>query len=454
MSSRIDELSPVRSDGRPPLPHRVAYLVSRYPALSHAFITREIAGLEDLDVQVDRFSVRPPDPAHLLTDADRREADETFVLLTQPRRHLRAHLSLLARAPAAYRRTLRAAVGRTVGRTVGGIRARVTRLGYFSEAVVLAEELRRREITHVHVHFANNGAEITRLAAQLTPVTWSVVLHSLAMHGKDHTPREDWPHRNERTWGPLVDKLRSASVVFCISEDGRTHARALLGPDDDRTRFAMVRMGVDIARFPPAAQLRRARSRDYSTILFVGRLADEKAPLALLRAGVALRHQQHDVRLVFAGDGPLRAELEAAIGQSRAQDWVRVLGAVSQEQLPELYTDADVFCLPSRVEGVPAVLMEAMSTELPVVSTGRDGIPELVRHESTGLLVHYGDPVELSAALARLIDDPDLRASLGRAGRALVSERFATHREAERLAHELMPLLGDAPPAVRTDQGR
>ncbi len=431
-----------------PTSGRVAYLVSRYPALSHAFITREIDGLERSGLQVDRFSARTPDPAHLLSASDESEAGKTFVLLSRPGRHLRAHRRLLSHAPDAYRRALLAAVG---GRR--SLRARVVRLAYFSEAVVLADELARRDIHHLHVHFANNGAEIARLAAILRPLTWSVVLHSLAMHGADHTVAADWPHRNEGTWGPLAVKLRSASVVFCISEDSRARARALLSPGDP-ARFEMVRMGVDITRFPPAAHQRITRSRDYTSILFVGRLAEEKAPLALLRAAVVLRHREHDVRVTFVGDGPLRADLEAAVRDAGARGWALVLGGVSQDRLPDLYADADVFCLPSRVEGVPAVLMEAMATELPVVSTTRDGIGELVRDGVSGLLVEYGDGQALATALATLIDDADLRAAMGRAGRVHVAEQFSTAHESDVLATHLEPLLTGAAAAVRPDRTR
>lgn len=432
-----------------PKSRRIAYLVSRYPALSHAFITREIAGLESSGVGVERFSARPADPAHLLSETDESEARKTFVLMSEPARHVAASLRLLARAPRTYARVLRTAVGGGSR----GLRHRVTRLGYFSEAVVLAAELDRRDIGHLHVHFANNGAEIARLTALLRPMTWSVVLHSLAMHGRDHTPTADWPHRNAGSWGPLTEKLRSASIVFCISEDSRAHAQALLAPEDD-VRFAIVRMGVDTSRFPAAGEQRRARSRSYASILFVGRLADEKDPLAVLRAVATLRRRGYDVRVTFAGDGPLRADLQAQVLGHGGQAWASVLGGVSQDQLPALYTDADVFCLPSRVEGVPAVLMEAMATELPVISTTRDGIPELVRDGVSGLLVDYDDPDALAAALGRLIDDPDLRAAMGRAGREHVSREFSTRHESDVLSGQLAPMLAGGSAAMPVSPAR
>lgn len=103
---------------------------------------------------------------------------------------------------------------------------------------------------------------------------------------------------------------------------------------------------------------------------------------------------------------------------------MRFPGYVGQDDIRPLFTEADVFCLPSVVEGVPVVLMEAMAMELPVVTTRMAGIPELVEDGESGLLTVPGPEGELVAALETLARDPELRARMGRAGRAKVITEF------------------------------
>jgi colanic acid/amylovoran biosynthesis glycosyltransferase len=146
-----------------------------------------------------------------------------------------------------------------------------------------------------------------------------------------------------------------------------------------------------------------------------------------------LRAAGRELDVVVVGDGPLREQLAAEVAGQGLQDVVRLLGPVGQDDLPRWYEWADVFCLPSYAEGVPVVLMEAMATELPVVTTRIAGIPELVRDGDTGLLVEPGRPALVAAAVERLAAAPAERAALGRRARARIVEEFQPAENARRL---------------------
>jgi len=409
---------------------RVAYLVSRYPAVSHAFIQREVLALRGLGVEIDTFSLRRADDGEVLSPADHAERDATYSFQpVRTGRLLGDHLGALARRPGAYASTLVHAVAR--GR---GARGRLWQVFYFAEAIQLWAELRRRDIRHVHVHFANAGADVALLAARFAggDLLWSLTLHG---------PAEFFNVTENR----LASKLSSAAWVACVSDWVRSQAMSIL-PPERWSGLRVVRLGLDTSEWTPAD----ARPDDGTLrILNVGRLAPVKGQAVLVDAIARLRDDGVDVRCTVAGAGPERPPLERQIADADLGDRVTLAGAVGQDAIRELYAAADVFCLPSFRESLPVVLMEALAMELPVVATRIMGVPELVEDELSGLLVSPGRADELAAALARLAQDPELRRRLGRAGRAAVVRDY----ELSRLAADMRDAFA-APAAAAVSTNR
>lgn len=408
---------------------RVAYLISQYPALSHAFIETEIGALRELGVDIHTFSIRPPDVDELLTDRSHREAADTTVLLEDAGpRFLRGTTALLARAPRALLTVLALALRSGVPTS----RARLWQLFYLAEAVVLWWHMSRRGLRHIHVHFANNGADVARLTVALGtavdgPGHWR---WSMSMHG----PTEFEDQRNY----DLGAKVASASVTACISDYCRSQLMRLL-PPSEWSRLAVVRMAVDTDRFSPGPRASFAGAGEAEsgsvplTVVTVGRLVPEKGAPVLLQAISQLADAGTPVRLIVVGTGPLADELQA---QSRAlgvADLVEFRGPVGQQELPDIYRNSDVFCLPSFAEGLPVVLMEAMACGRPVVSTTIAAIPELVTDHVTGLLVLPGRPDLLAAALTELANRPELRQLLGDQARDAVLRDHDRQDNARRL---------------------
>jgi glycosyltransferase involved in cell wall biosynthesis len=395
---------------------RVGYVVSRYPAVSHAFLAREVRALRELGVEVETISVRRARAEELLTEEDRIEAARTFTILPPaPLALPAAHIGALARHPLRYVRTLAGAVIRAAP----GARTRAWAVFYFAEAALLLRHCRRLGIEHLHAtQFADAAADVAMLAARLEP-GWA---WSLTVHG----PGELYEARRYR----LAEKVRDAAFTAAVSEFTRSQLMALAGAEC-APRIHVVRMGVDLERYRAAERPERLPAE--VRVLCVARLVAHKGQAVLLRALARLRDDGLPLRATLAGDGPERTRLERLTHELNLESLVEFTGAVSQEELPGLYAAADVFCLPTLAEAMGVVNMEAMATGLPVVSSRLMGVPELVEDGVTGLLVTPGREGELAAALKRLAEDPPLRRRLGEGGRRKVAEEFDPGREAARL---------------------
>jgi glycosyltransferase involved in cell wall biosynthesis len=157
----------------------------------------------------------------------------------------------------------------------------------------------------------------------------------------------------------------------------------------------------------------------------VARLSPEKGVTYLLDAFAALRRKLGGrVVLRIAGDGPERARLEAQIVRLGLSGAVEMFGWVEHAVLPDFLRGLDIFAVPSTWEGFGVAAAEASACGLPIVSTGVHGLPDVVRHNVTGLLVPAKDTNAMAAALESLVEDPKRRRALGAAGRAYVSEHY------------------------------
>ncbi|HWD76101.1 MAG TPA: glycosyltransferase [Solirubrobacteraceae bacterium] len=398
---------------------RVGYLTAEYPLVSHTFIAREVAALRRLGVDVSTFSVRRTPEEKLLSAADRRAAGETFAILpVATGRLLGAHLRAAVTHPRRYVQTL----ARALSLSSGGVRAGVWQYFYFVEAIVLWDECRRRNITHLHAHFANVASAVTLLLAHFAAddgVTWSFTMHG---------PTEF----DDVSRFALAEKIRSAAFVACISDYCRAQMMRLVEPSQ-WDKLTIVRCGLDaehLTAVPPSP----AEPGRPLRVLTIGRLVPDKGQMLLLRAVAQLRDAGVAVTLTLIGDGPDRAALERATRRLNLEACVEFTGSLGQSDVAERFQSADVFCLPSFAEGLPVVLMEAMARGLPVIATRIAGVAELVEDGVSGALVPAARVDELVTALRRLADEPDLRPQWGAAGRARVARDYDVNQSARVLA--------------------
>ena len=397
-------------------PIKVVYVTSRYPAISHSFIQREVVTLRSLGVEIHTVALRAGTPTDVRTAADRFDFARTFAVLpVSPVRLVRTQFEAFFAAPRRYLRAAAIAMRGAIGLT-----ERIRRAGHFVEATIVWRHCRQQGVRHLHAHFERPSADVAMLAAKLggdreNGWSWSFTAHN--------------PLEYLSPSDGLARKVREAAFVVCVSYFGRSQLLALV---EQRywERLVVVRCGVDTSVF----HSRRAPAAEARCILTVGRLVPIKGHAILLEALASLRSQGSDARAVFVGDGPERPRLESLAARLHILDIVEFAGDVGQDRIPERYAEADVFCLASFLEGIPVVLMEAMAMEIPVIASRIGGIPELVDHGVTGRLVTPGSPRELAAALAEtLSESPERRAAMGAAGRARVQQEFTCDRSGHAL---------------------
>ncbi len=241
----------------------------------------------------------------------------------------------------------------------------------------------------------------------------------------------------------LRAETERAQAVVTVSDYNRRYLLSRISPDSNG-RVCCIHCGLDLSEF--SFQWPRASEPEPPTILAVARLVEKKGVGHLIRAADILRGQGRSFRVQIIGDGDLRQVLENQVAERGLQDRVTLLGAQPHEKVRLAYARASIFVLPCLVaadgdrDGLPVVLLEAMASGLPVVSTSVVGIPELIASERDGLLVPPNDPRALADALARLLVDPDLRDRLARAARAKIEERFSIERSADRLLDLFFPI--------------
>jgi glycosyltransferase involved in cell wall biosynthesis len=392
---------------------KIAYLCSEYPAVSQTFIFREIESLRRAGYAVTPISVHRQTRLEVMTEAEKEEAANTLVMtrLSLPA-ILGAHLHMLLRSPAGYLRMTASALALLTKGPKNPFKA----LAYWVEAGILRHWMHRRKIRHVHEHFAAPTAIVAMLAER-----YGGVSYSLSVHGPDIFFTQDSDL--------LAEKVHRAEFVRCISHFCRSQVMRIT-PPRHWEKLHIVRCGVDPAVYAP----RPETTRPVPEILCVGRLVPAKGQHTLLAACARLKAGGIPFRLTMVGDGPDRASLEAYASETGLNGEVRFAGALGQEAVRACYDRADVFVLASFAEGVPVVLMEAMAKEIPVVSTRIAGIPELIDHETNGLLADAGDVGGLVRQMAGLIADPALRRRLGAAGRKKIEQRYHLHRNNRQMA--------------------
>lgn len=211
--------------------------------------------------------------------------------------------------------------------------------------------------------------------------------------------------------------------------------RALGCPDE---RIVQMPNTIDVERFRPVDPARRGSLRvelglpdEGHLILFAGKFAPQKGIDTLLHAWAKIQPcpSAADWRLILLGDGKLRGEMETLADKLGLDKRVQFLGF--RHESHRYMQAANMFIQPSRWEGVSLALLEALATELPVVSTDYDGVGDVLQHEKNGLIVPVGNAEALATALLRLMTDAQLRRQLGLAGRQVVLERFSVSAVAD-----------------------
>ena len=407
------------------VPLTVAYVMSRFPKLTETFILREILAVSQTGVRVELYPLlreREPVVHPEATALVERANYLPFLSLAI----IRSQAALLLGRPRRYLTALGAMLRGTWGSAnffIGG-------LGIFPKAAHAARLMEAGGVDHVHCHFATHPALAGLIINRLTGIPFSFTAHGSDLHVDRHMLRQ---------------KVDAAAFVVPISEFNANMIVEECG--DVRDKLAVIHCGVDTDMFPARAQ--RAAVRPFR-ILSIGTLHEVKGQAYLVEACRQLVAEGVDLLCQMVGDGPDESDLRRQVAAAGLEGRVELIGRLTQAGIASLLAEVDVLVAPSvptrggKREGIPVVLIEAMSSAVPVVASAISGIPELVDDGESGLLVPARDSTALASALGRLHRDATLATRLGEGGREKVRREFDVHVSAARLATQFARAVDNA----------
>jgi len=404
-----------------------AYLLSRYPAVSHTFFLQEVLGLRARGVSIDTASINTPDRVDQDLSADEvHEKTTTYYLKGQSNAHVLRELFRIALGrPDVLLRGLKAAWMLAPWNIAQSLYS----LFYLAEALLVGDWMKRRNLQHLHIHFSGPVASV----GMITALAWRLP-YSMTVHGPD-----EFFDQNEMA---LPQKIGHASFVICISDYCKSQLLRI-SPPSTWAKFHVVRLGI----LPSLAEhLLTPFQKEPVRLLCTGRLVGAKGQAILLAAAASLLARGHALHVTCIGDGADRRALEDFTDGAGIRKHVHFTGARTHAFVLDTLRESDIFVLPSFAEGVPVALMEAMAIGVPCISTFVAGIPELIRHERDGLLVPAGSVEKLADAIERMIRNSDERESFRRSARAHVLEHYNLPRNLDKLA---TVLAEQSPHAVR-----
>lgn len=405
MTGKLQDSEGLKTGEREQIPAgTIGYLTSQYPAASHTFIRREIEQLRLRGLTIQTYSIRRPD-ATLSSPVDLQMRDETYYILSAGlAAYMGSHFRALFTRPLRYF----SGFAHAMRHRVPGLKALLWAMFHFAESIVLARRLEQDGVAHLHNHFANSAATVGMLASRFNGTGWSLTLHGIS--------ETDYP-----AGLLLADKIAEARFVACVSWFGRAQAMRIV-PVSEWHKFHIVRCGIALSDLPEPSKNAAARSR--KQIVCVARLSSEKGHPGLLQAFAGLVRDGHDVELLLVGDGPEQEEIRAQCEKLALTDRVKMAGRLSEQDTLAAIAGSDILVLPSFMEGLPVVLMEAMALGKPVVASRIAGVPELIDDGQSGLLFHPADWDGLQKALDRTLSDETAAAERAGQARAKIASEF------------------------------
>ncbi|MGH2542367.1 MAG: glycosyltransferase family 4 protein [Ardenticatenaceae bacterium] len=386
---------------------RVGYVLKRYPRFSETFIVNEILAHEAAGLEIEIWALRPPTDTHF---------QDIVARVRAPVHYLRSYGVKVAD----FWSTLQEAAGSLPGfwPTLDVARGEEGRDVY--QAVLLAQEARRRGISHLHAHFATAATTVTRLAAHFGGLPYTFTAHAKDIFHDGVAPQD------------LQRKLRDAKSVVTVSDYNVRYLRQRYG--DSAVRVRRIYNGLDLERFPY-----RVPDRRRPRVVGVGRLVEKKGFAYLVEACAILARRGCSFECQIIGAGELEDELRSQIARVGLHERIRLTGPRPQSEIIRHIQEAAVLAAPCVIgsdgnrDGLPTVLLEAMALGTPCVSTDVTGIPEVLHDGETGLMVPQRDPIALAAALERLLRDSELRVRLASLARRQIEADFDIHSNAASL---------------------
>jgi colanic acid/amylovoran biosynthesis glycosyltransferase len=398
----------------------VAVLMSRFPSVTETFILREMIEMErqGQPVRVVPMVRETPPVLH--------EAVKPWISRALYTPWISPKLvAACARALIRQPRTFVSLIGKLVAGTIARPGTLVRTLSVLPKSVYIAEQLEREGVRHMHAHYATYPSTMALIIATLTGITFSFTVHA-------HDIQVD---RSLLGW-----KLRECRFVRSISDYNKRFLEKLY-PREAAGKIHVVHVGIEPHIYAPASE--HPPAAGVPKVLCVAAHKPYKGLPYLIEACRILKAEGVKFHCDAVGHGPMFDELQRMIAGKNVGDVFNLAGPRPQDDVTRMMAEATLCVLPSivaadgQMEGIPVALMEALASGRPVVSTNISGIPELVEHEVSGLLVNPEDPVALAQAMRELLENAPRARSMGLNGREKVRREF----DIVQCVHELIALI-------------
>lgn len=278
--------------------------------------------------------------------------------------------------------------------------------------------IKKRNYDIVHCHSTKAGL-VGRFAAKFAGVKKIY----FTVHGWGFYNSE---YRREKLLLILLEKVMAllSSKIICVSKnDYNEGLKNKIAPQD---KMVVVYNGIDWQFSADRAIVRANLKLNNQDIVFgfVARLVEQKNPQLLLQSAAAVFGRHKNAKLIIAGDGPLMAECRKLSENLKINDSVIFLGELSNKAVRRLMVGFDVFVLPSRFEGLPLTIIEAMFAGLPIIASDVGGIPELIVNSKNGFLVNNDDAAAFAAKIEYFIENQNMMQKMGDIGREIAYDKF------------------------------
>ena len=293
-----------------------------------------------------------------------------------------------------------------------------------------------KKIGHLHAHFATSAATVARLAARIAGISYSVTMHAKDIFHESVDPAD------------LKNKIADAKFIVTVSDFNKQYLSETYGHDE---KIHRIYNGLDLKLFGFNPNANRKRK-----IISVGRLVPKKGLRYLVDACRILVDRGADFECEIIGTGELGKELRAQIETLSLRNCVELSGPQPQNVVREKIASSAVFAAPCIVaddgnrDGLPTVITESLALGTPCVSTDVTGIPEIIKHEETGILVPQHNAEELANQLNRLLDNPDRCQALAKNARQLIEKEFDIKQNVARIRGLLPKRQSSAQASVST----
>ncbi|QIM63397.1 colanic acid biosynthesis glycosyltransferase WcaL [Pasteurellaceae bacterium Orientalotternb1] len=378
-------------------PMYIGYVLKRYPRFSETFVVNEILAHERAGTKIDIFALGPVMETHFQDGISQVRAPVTRLVDKQ-----RNTESLWKIITEGFSQLPNFAV--KLEKAKGTIHE-------IAQSILLALEIKKRGIQHLHAHFGTQATTVARQAAIFADITYTFTAHAKDIYYQYHQSTE------------LGQKMRDASATVTVSDYNLAYLREKYGSDAEKA--VRVYNGMDLRKFPYTAFNSSNRQ-----ILAVGRLVPKKGFGVLLDALAVLKQRNIEMQCIVVGDGTLREQLQTQIQSLDISDVVKMIGPMPQPEIIKFMKSSNMMVAPCVIsedgdrDGLPTVLLESMALGTPVISTQVAGIPELVQDGITGLCVPPNDPATLADAIQCLLNDAELCKTLSQQARALIEREY------------------------------